>query len=214
MKKGFILSFEGGEACGKTTQIKLFKEYLDKKGIDYIALREPGGTEVGESIRNILLHQKVDIDYRTEVLLFNAARAQIIEEKIKPALKQGKLVLLDRFYHSTLAYQGYALGRDTNSLKKIINYATDEIKTDLTLLLNLPAEVAYQRKVEENQQDRFEERGFEFYKNTENAFLEVAKNDPNVKLIDATKSIEEVHKQMVETFEKHYNSQEEQEGSN
>ncbi len=204
MKKGFILSFEGGEACGKTTQIKLFKEYLDKKQIDYIALREPGGTEVGESIRNILLHQKVDIDYRTEVLLFNAARAQIVEEKIKPALQQGKLVLMDRFYHSTLAYQGYALGQDVDKLKTLISYATDGLQTDLTLLLNLPSEISYQRKVEENKQDRFEMRGEEYYKKIENAFLEVAKDDPNVKLIDATKTIEEVHQQMVETFEKYY----------
>jgi len=204
MKKGFILSFEGGEACGKTTQIKLFKEYLDKKQIDYIALREPGGTEVGESIRNILLHQKVDIDYRTEVLLFNAARAQIVEEKIKPALQQGKLVLMDRFYHSTLAYQGYALGQDVDKLKTLISYATDGLQTDLTLLLNLPYEISYQRKVEENKQDRFEMRGEEYYKKIENAFLEVAKDDPNVKLIDATKTIEEVHQQIVETFERFY----------
>lgn len=205
MKKGFILSFEGGEACGKTTQIKLFKEYLDKKGIDYIALREPGGTQTGESIREILLHKNVDIDYRTEVLLFNAARAQIVEEKIKPALKERKLVLLDRFYHSTLAYQGYAIDQDVQKLKSIIDYSTDGITTDLTLLLNLPAEISYQRKVEENKQDRFEMRGGEFYKRIEKAFLQVAKDDPeHVKLIDATKTIEEVHKQIVETFEKFY----------
>ena len=205
MKKGFILSFEGGEACGKSTQVELFKEYLDKMGIDYIALREPGGTDLGEQIREVLLHKDVEIDYKAEILLFNAARAQLIEEKIKPALEQGKLVLLDRFYHSTIVYQGYAIDKDIKQLLPIINYATDGITTDLTLVLNLPAEIAYSRKELENKQDRIESRGLQFYKKLENGFLELAKADPNhVKLIDASDTIEGVHKQMVETFEKFY----------
>lgn len=205
MKKGFILSFEGGEACGKSTQVKLFKEYLDKKGIDYIALREPGGTELGEQVREVLLHKDVNIDLKAEILLFNAARAQLIDEKIKPALKEGKLILLDRFYHSTLVYQGYATGEDPKKIMPIINFATSGLSTDLTLVLNLPAETAFSRKEIENKQDRIEKRGIQFYEALEKGFLELAKKDPkHVKLIDARDTIEGVYKQIVETFEKYY----------
>ncbi len=205
MKKGFILSFEGGEACGKSTQVKSFKEYLDKKGIDYVALREPGGSELGEQVREVLLHKNININLKAEILLFNAARAQLIEEKIKPALEEGKLVLLDRFYHSTLVYQGYATGTSPKKIKSIIDFATDGITTDLTLVLNLPAQTAFERKEKENLQDRIESRGLEFYKALEKGFLELAKQDRrHVKLIDATDTIEGVFNQIVETFEKYY----------
>lgn len=205
MKKGFILSFEGGEACGKSTQIKLFKEYLDKKGIDYIALREPGGTEVGELLRKIYIDKTLNICPTAEALLMNAMRAQVVEEKVKPALKQGKLVLMDRYYHSSLVYQGYAVDGDIKMVKNIVKYATNGIKSDLTLYLDLDAQIAYQRKVQENMQDRFESRGLEFYQNVRKAYLKVAEEDKTrVKIIDASKSIEEVHKQMVDTFEQYY----------
>lgn len=206
MKKSFIISFEGGEACGKSTQVKLFKEYLDKNKFDYIALREPGGTVTGEKIREILLDPKLELNSKTETLLFNAARAQIIEEKVKPALEQGKLIVFDRFFDSTLVYQGYSIDKDPDKILPIINFATDGIKPDLTILLNQPAELSFKRKIEENKLDRIEQRGLEYYKKLENGFFSLAHKYPDrIKIVDAVGTIEEVHNRIVKVFEEEYN---------
>lgn len=204
MKKGFIITLEGGDACGKTTQRALFEDYLKEKGIDYISLREPGSSPVGEEIRNILLHKDYNLNPLTETLLFNASRCELCEKIIKPALSQGKLVLLDRFYHSTLVYQGYSVGFDTDKLMSVINFAIDGIKPDMTIYFHLPAEISYERKVKENNQDRFESRDFDYYKKIENGYLTLAKKDKNMIVIDATKTIEEIHKEVVDLFEKKY----------
>ena len=108
MKKGYLITFEGGEACGKSTQIKKFAKYLEDNHIDFILSREPGGTEVGEKIRELLLHSKCDMSSTVEFLLFSASRAQHYEKVVKPALDAGKVVLLDRFYDSSFVYQGFA----------------------------------------------------------------------------------------------------------
>ncbi len=205
MKKGFIISFEGGEASGKSTQVKLFKEYLDKKGIEYVSAREPGATPAGELIRNVLLNSDAKLNYKAETLLFNASRAMLIEDIIKPALEEGKLVLLDRFFDSTYVYEALSIGKDHHSLTPIIDFATDGISPDLTILLNQSAEVSYQRKVEENKQDRFEKRGLDYYQKIQQGYLTLAKEFPNrIKIIDAINTIPEVHNDIIKVFEKHY----------
>lgn len=205
MQKQFIISFEGGEACGKTTQIKLFKEYLNKNNIDFLALREPGGTDASERMRNIFLDPMIKLSPKAETLLLNASRAQLIDEVVKPALNQGKLVLFDRFFDSNLVYQGYSIDRDPKEILPIINYATDGIKPNLTILLSQPAEVSYQRKIDENNQDRMEQRGFDYYKKIELGFLQLAKQEPErIKVIDAIGTFEEVHNRIVTAFEERY----------
>ncbi len=205
MKKSFIISFEGGEACGKSTQTKLFKEYLGKNNFDFLVLREPGGTEASECMRNIFLDPGLKLCSKAETLLLNASRAELIEEIVKPALNQGKLVMFDRFYDSNLVYQGYSIDKNPEELMPIIEYATGGIKPDLTILLNQSAEISYERKLIENKQDRIEQRGLDYYKKVENGYLELAKKYPErIKIVDAVGSIEEVHQRIIKVFEEAY----------
>ena len=205
MKKGFIISFEGGEASGKSTQVKLFKEYLEKEGIKYISTREPGGTPAGELIRNVLLNSDVKLNHKAETLLFNASRTMLCEEVIKPALERGEVVVLDRFFDSTYVYEALSIDKDYTSLTPIIEFATDGIKPDLTILLNQDAKISYQRKVEENKQDRFEQRGLDYYKKIQEGYLFLAQKSPErIKVIDATMTIPQVHEAIINCFEKNY----------
>jgi dTMP kinase len=137
MKPKFI-TFEGSEGCGKSTQSKLLFEYLKSKGLKAIYLREPGGVKLSETIREILLNPKSKISPCAETLLYMAARAQVVEEIIKPAILAGKIIICDRFLDSTIAYQGYGLGIDIKLIKSMGNFATQGIKPDLTFFLDLP----------------------------------------------------------------------------
>ena len=142
-----FITFEGPEGSGKTTQIQMLAEWLQGQGYGVITTREPGGTRIGNGIRSLLL----DIDHtemtpRTETLLFNAARAQIVHEVIRPALQSGQIILCDRFADSTLAYQGYGYGQDQSELGQLIRYATGGLTPDLTLYLDVKPEVGLARK--------------------------------------------------------------------
>ena len=208
MKKGFLITFEGGEGCGKSTQLKLFKKYLEDNKIDYLISREPGGTEFGEKIREILLHSKDDIDARTEFLLFSSSRADHVKNVIKPALEEGKVVVLDRFFDSSFAYQGYAGGLNLSEIKAITDFAVDGVKVDLTILLDISFEDGFGRKsVDENLKnlDRIEEKGKVYHSRVREGYLSLAKKEPKrIKVIDATKSREEIFKEVVGIFNKKY----------
>ena len=141
---GKFITFEGIEGCGKSTQIERLAKRLAKLGRDVVQLREPGGTAIGEAIRETVKHPPGDapITPDTELLLMNASRAQLVQQKIRPALNEGKVVLCDRFFDSSLAYQGYGRGIDLARVSTAIELAVGETKPDITLLLDIPLEVS------------------------------------------------------------------------
>ena len=208
MKKGMLISFEGGEACGKTTQIKLFLEYLKNKKIDLVSTREPGGTVVGEEIRQILLHSKSKISSKTEVLLFNACRAQHIIDIVKPALAEGKVVVMDRFFDSTYAYQGFAGGGEIEDLKSIINFAICDTVPDVTFLLDISYDEAMKRKAsDENLKnlDRMESKGRQYHEKVRDGYLQLAKAEPErFFVINASQPVEAIFESIVKEFERRY----------
>nr|5XBH_A Chain A, Thymidylate kinase [Aquifex aeolicus VF5]5XBH_B Chain B, Thymidylate kinase [Aquifex aeolicus VF5] len=185
-----LIAFEGIDGSGKTTQAKKLYEYLKQKGYFVSLYREPGGTKVGEVLREILLTE--ELDERTELLLFEASRSKLIEEKIIPDLKRDKVVILDRFVLSTIAYQGYGKGLDVEFIKNLNEFATRGVKPDITLLLDIPVDIALRRLKEKNE---FENK--EFLEKVRKGFLELAKEEENVVVIDASGEEEEVFKEIL-----------------
>ena len=147
MTKSLFITFEGTEGCGKSTQVELLAERLRALGHRVRVLREPGGTPIGEEIRHTLKHSKVNVTmtYETELLLMNASRAQLVRETIRPALAVGEIVVCDRFYDSTTAYQGYGRGLDLALVRSVIDFAVGDTRPNLTLLLHVPPEVSAER---------------------------------------------------------------------
>ena len=200
MSRGRLITFEGTEGGGKTTQITLLAERLRQSGKAVRALREPGGTPIGEEIRHTLKHSSSNeaMAAETELLLMNASRAQLVREVIRPALKAGEFVLCDRFYHSTIAYQAFGRGLDLSVVQAMIDFTVGETRPDLTVLLHVPVAVSEKRRESRQagatpERDRFEQSSREFFERVENGFLTLAKKDPaRIKLIDATASREEV----------------------
>jgi len=165
-----FISFEGIDKCGKSTQVDLFTKYLETNGIDYIKVREPGGTELGEEIRHILLHQEhQEMCARSELLLFLASRAQLVESVIKRALSEGKVVVADRFAHSSIAYQGCGRGLGAETVEMLNNFATDMIYPEIVFLIDIPAEVALERLKNsgESGKDRIEKEKLSFGERSE-----------------------------------------------
>lgn len=192
MKKGLFITFEGADGSGKTTQINKIKTFLEAKGYDVVVTREPGALELGQKIRNILLHTKEVVADRCEIFLFVADRAQHIETFIKPAINQGTIVLCDRHTDSTIAYQGYGRGQDIEMLKQLNEIAVNGLKPDLTLLFDVSTEVAQERVGSEK--DRMESAGIEFHKKVRNGYLELQKQEPDrIKLINANNFIDNVY---------------------
>lgn len=208
MKKGFLITFEGGDGCGKSTQLKLFVDYLKSKNYDFIVSREPGGTELGEDVRKILLNSKYNISSTTEFLLFSASRATIVEQVIKPALESGKIVVLDRYYDSSYTYQGYAGNLPIDSVKTITEFAIKGTKPDLTFLLDLSYEDGMKRKSKDEklaELDRMELKGKEYHDKVRQGYLKIAHDNPErVVVIDSSKSKEEIFENIKEIFEKRY----------
>ena len=204
MNKGFLITFEGGEGCGKSSQIKLFTKFLEEEKIDFILSREPGGTNIGEDIRNLLLHSKNEIDSKTEFLLFSSGRADHIRNVVKPALEAGKVVVLDRYYDSSFAYQGYAGNLNLDDIKLITDFAIDGCVPDLTILLDISYEYGFARKAKDDNLknlDRIESKGKEYHDKVRRGYLELAKKEPNrIKIVDATKNKEEIFKEIVDLF--------------
>ena len=205
MKKGLFISIEGGEACGKSTQVKLLKEYIDSlpNKDDFIFIREPGGTPLGEEIRKLLLDYTENKPLpMTELLLFCASRHQIVEEVIKPALAEGKTVIADRFYDSTVAYQSAARG--IMSIPNILNLTKlviGDLKPDKTFYFKLEPEEAFKRKSNCGPLDRIELEGMEFHQKVAQGYDYMADLEKDrFIIIDASKSIEDVHHQMMNEF--------------
>lgn len=201
-----LISFEGGDGSGKTTQLKLLESYLSSQGKPCLCTREPGGTALGRMIRQVLLEAgKVEIFSPTELFLYLADRAQHVQEVIQPALGSGKLVLCDRFTDSTLAYQGYGRGIDLIMLRQLNQVASHGIQPDLTFLLDCPVEVGLSRtarrvvawKSGRTPEDRFEREKAEFHERVRQGFLELAQAEPErIFVLDASRSIQEVHEEI------------------
>jgi len=184
--KGFFITFEGSEGCGKSTQSRLLYEYLKREGLGVVYLREPGGTAVSEKIRKILLSPQSKITPMGETLLYMTARAQVVKEVIKPALLKGEIVVCDRFLDSTIAYQGYGLGIDVKFIKYVGNLAAAGIKPDLTIFLDLPVKKGLiHRKFRE---DRIERRSLGYHSRVRKGYLRLAKQEPRrIKVIKVDK---------------------------
>lgn len=196
MMQGLFITFEGPDGCGKTTQMKLLAEYLEKKGEEVVLTREPGGKGLGEKVREILLNYDGEVSDRCESFLFLADRAQNIDIIVNPAVKAGKIVLCDRHIDSTVAYQGYGRGLDIERINMLNNLATNGKKPDLTFVFDVDVETSMKRVGKEK--DRMESAGIDFHNRVRQGYLELAKQEPNrIKVIDATKSIEEIHDEVI-----------------
>lgn len=190
-KRGYFITFEGADGCGKTTQTELIKKYLDNKNIENILTREPGGSELGVHLRKILLHYEKPVSNIAETFLYLADRAQHIEYKIKPALEEGKVVLCDRHTDSTLAYQGYGRNQDIETIQGLNKIAVNSILPDLTIVFDVESETAQKRLTGEK--DRLEAEGIEFHKKLRAGYLDIAKKNPKrVKIVNANQGIEQV----------------------
>lgn len=201
MTQGLFITFEGPDGCGKTTQMNLLAQYFEKKGKKVVLTREPGGKGLGEKVREILLNYNGEVSDRCESFLFLADRAQNIDIIVKPAVKQGEIVLCDRHIDSTVAYQGYGRGLDINEINMLNNLATGGKKPDLTLVFDVDVETSMKRVGKEK--DRMESAGIDFHNRVRNGYLELAKQEPTrIKVLDATKTIEEIHEKVIEIIEK------------
>ena len=200
-KKGYFVTLEGGEGSGKSTQLKLLEDYLDKGGYDVIYTREPGGTPISEEIRKILLGGKnVEMSDETEALLFAAARAQHIKEKILPAIAEGKTVVCDRYVHSSLVYQGYARGLG-EFVEKVNSYALENCMPDVTIFLDITPERAFARKGGADADDRLEQSGIEFHRRVYDGYVHMAEKFPDHFVrVNADRGIDEVFAEILDTL--------------
>lgn len=192
--RGLFITVEGIDGCGKSTQVRLIAAALEAAGHDVLRLREPGGVKISEQIRAILLDPaNAEMGDACELLLYEAARAQLVHQVIRPALAAGKTVVCDRFYDSTTAYQAFADGLDRNMVSQANELAVDGCRPDLTLVFDLPVEDALRRRSGREAEDRLELKGLEFQERVAAGFRAVAADEPDrVKLIDAGESIAEV----------------------
>ncbi|MFH1626267.1 MAG: dTMP kinase [Pseudomonadota bacterium] len=200
-----FITFEGIEGCGKTTQITLMGGFLREKGFSCRLTREPGGTAIGEEIRKILLSSENSrMSPITELFLYLASRAQHVEEVIKPALKDKKIVLCDRFSDATIAYQEHARGFDLKLVRELDKLATSGLKPDITVLLDCPVEIGLERamrrigsQTKQMKEDRFEREDKAFHEKVREGYLKIAKNDrERIVLIDGTKDRDTVHEEI------------------
>ena len=192
---GFFITFEGIEGCGKSTQIALLRDCLAESGHSVLVTREPGGTPIAEAIRDVLLDPAHGAMGATaELLLYEAARAQHVHEKIAPALEAGQVVLCDRFADSTTAYQGAGRGIDPAILNTLHRMATGGIWPDLTLLIDLPVALGLERARERGRRDRIEQESIEFHQRVREGFLSLARDEPErIRVIAGDAPVETVH---------------------
>lgn len=204
MEKGLFITFEGADGCGKTTQLNLLKDYLEKHGFEVVVTREPGGKGLGEKLREILLNYDGEVSNRCESFLFLADRAQNIDVIVKPAINKGKIVLCDRHTDSSVAYQGYGRGLDIDRIKTLNNLAVDGVFPDLTLVYDVDIETSMKRVG--NQKDRMESAGKDFFNRVRSGYLELASAEPQrVKVIDSTRSISDVFADTLKLVEEKIN---------
>jgi len=201
---GLFITFEGPEGGGKSTQARRLAAFLEAQGYEVVLTREPGGTAISDQIRRVLLdHTNRAMHPRTEVLLFQASRAQHVEELIRPALAQGRIVLCDRFADSTLAYQGYGRGEDVEELRALIAYATGGLQPDVTLWLDLPVEAGLAR-IRPDHRDRLDAETLAFHRRVREGYARLAEADPQRWVrIDATAPADDVQQAIRAALQPH-----------
>jgi len=205
---GMFISFEGIDKCGKSTQMDLFTRYLEENAIEYTRVREPGGTELGERIRQILLHQEhQEMCARSELLLFLASRAQLVESVIKKALSEDKVVVADRFAHSSIAYQGCGRGLGMKTVRILNDFATDMVYPEIVFFIDIPPEVAIERLENsgEGGKDRIEKEQIEFWERVRGCYLEMAREYSQFVRIDGMLGVDQIHERIIREFQQRYN---------
>ena len=198
---GKFISIEGVEGAGKSTQVRFIQDYLTSLGKTVVVTREPGGTELSEKIRNLLLEPSPNsMDNDTELLLMFASRAEHVSKVINPALHRGEWVLCDRFLDATYAYQGGGRGIERQRIQQIADWTLKGLTPDLTLLFDLPVELGLERVLErKGEMDRFEQEKINFFKKIRKSYLKSAKAEPNrIKIVDASLSITKIQKQLTQ----------------
>lgn len=183
--RGKFVTFEGCEGSGKSTQLRLLSEYLSSSGVDFILTREPGGSKISEEIRKIILNGKnVEMCDECEALLYAAARIQHLRETVAPALESGKLVICDRYVHSSLAYQGYARGLSVQYISEINRVALENYPPDITVFLDISPVAAFKRKHGADRDDRIENLGLEFHEKVYRGYKQLLDKDPYICAVD------------------------------
>lgn len=198
-KKGLLITFEGGEGGGKSTQIVRLRDRLTKQGQDVVVLREPGGTAISEQIREVVLSSKnLGMAFTTEVLLFQASRAQIYREIVLPSLEAGKVVLMDRSRDSSVVYQGIVRGFGEKMIEELNDISTKKTYPDLTILLDLSAEIGMERRKQVSKLDRIEMEANDFHNQVRQGYLKLAKENKGKRwqIIDASQTVEEVEEEI------------------
>jgi dTMP kinase len=189
--RGLLITFEGIDGCGKSTQADLLCDHLNSEGFSPVMIREPGGTAVGEDIRQVILNNHYSLSLGAELLLYMAARSELTGQVIIPALIAGQIVLCDRFTDSTLAYQGYGGGADLKAIRDLNRFTARGITPALTFLFDLNAEEAAARRIE--QADRMESKDFSFHRRVRAGYLQLARAEENrFKIVDATNTIDQI----------------------
>jgi dTMP kinase len=210
MKKGFMLVFDGSNGAGKTTVIKGVEKYLTLKGFDVLLTREPGGTPIGEKIREVILDPSTpEMCYMTELMLFGAGRAQHVQQKIVPALAQGKIVISDRFDAATFSFQHFARGIDLNTIVKINDLALDGFTPDMNIILDLDPREGLKRVLSRGEGlDRLEDEKSDFLAKARDGYLKQAENCPEkFEVIDASQSKENVLADVINVIDSLIDSQ-------
>ena len=200
MKKGLFITFEGIDGCGKTTQINLLDKYLKDKNFNTVLTLEPGGSDIGKHLRQILLHHEGFVDDTCELLLYLADRAQHTAAVILDNINKGNIVLCDRYADSTLAYQGYARNGDIEKIKLLNNIATKGLQPDITFLFDIDIETAQTRDGKDK--DRMDRENIDFHNKVREGYLEIAKNNGRVKVINSSRPIDDVFSEVKDYIDK------------
>jgi len=203
VERGRLIALEGPDGSGKTTQIQLLENHLKELGYEVVRAREPGGTEISEKIREIILdNDNCDMSYMCEALLYAASRAQLVSEVIKPALKAGKIVICDRFVYSSMVYQGIGRGLGMDRIKSINEVALDGLEADLIFMITIPYEEGLKRKKMQRTLDRLENSGNDFHKKVFEGYLDICSKYDKIEVIDGNRNIDEIHKDIINTLKK------------
>lgn len=201
--RGVFITFEGPDGSGKTTQIKLLEKYFKEKGYDILITREPGGTNISEQIRNVILDKNnIEMDRITEALLYAASRAQHVAQIIKPALLEGKAIICDRFVDSSIVYQGIGRNLGIDFIKKINDMATEGTEPDITFLMKISPDLGLSRKFSSDECNRLDMEKLEFHNKVYEGYLKLESLYPERIIgVDAAKSIEEIYKDIIKIVE-------------
>lgn len=202
LQKFKFITFEGIEGSGKSTQARLLHEFFLKNGQKSQLTREPGGCEAAEKIRMLLLDESLNLDVKTELFLNFAARIEHVEKKIKPAIARGEVVISDRFFDSTYAYQGGAMGIDFSIINQIHQAAIANFAPQLTFLIDLPVEAAFERIGNRAENNRYEKLGFDFHQKVRNSFLELAKKNSRIRVINGLENQEQIAQKIISEISK------------